>query len=69
MLSRPDDRSLLPGKVTDPGRTGVDKRKTLEGILWVLRTDAPWRDRPADFEKWNTVSQRFGRWGKAGGHR
>lgn len=52
MLSRPDDRSLLPGKVTDPSRTGVDKRKTLEGILWVLRPDAPWRDRPADFGKW-----------------
>ena len=24
---------LLPGKATDPGRTGFDNRKTVEGIL------------------------------------
>ena len=25
---------LLPGKQGDPGRSGVDNRRTLEGILW-----------------------------------
>ena len=32
---------LLPGKPTDPGRTGADNRRTIEGILWVMRTGAP----------------------------
>ena len=57
---------LLPGKSGDPGRTGADNRKTLEGILWVLRTGAPWRDLPAEFGKWGTVYQRFRRWANRG---
>ena len=32
---------LLPGKPTDPGRTGFDNRKTVEGILWIARAGAP----------------------------
>ena len=57
---------LLPGKPSDPGRTGFDNRKTLEGILWIMRTGAPWRDLPADFGKWGTIYQRFRRWDTAG---
>lgn len=57
---------LLPGRACDPGRTGDDNRKTLEGILWIVRTGAPWRDLPPDFGKWNTVYQRFRRWSKRG---
>ena len=59
-------KPLLPGKHTDPGRTGSDNRLTLEGILWIARTGAPWRDLPAEFGKWNTIYQRFGRWAKRG---
>jgi hypothetical protein len=36
---------LLP----DRGERGPpipDKRRTVNGILWALRTSAPWRDRP-----------------------
>jgi len=29
-----------------PGRLPVDDRATLEGILWVLRNDVPWRELP-----------------------
>ena len=43
-----------------------DNRLTLEGILWIARTGAPWRDLPAEFGKGNTVYQRFRRWTKAG---
>ncbi len=57
---------LLPGKASDPGRTGYDNRKALEDILWVVRTGAPWRDLPAEFGKWNTVYQRFRRWSSSG---
>lgn len=58
---------LLPGKPGDVGRPPAqDNRLTLEGILWIARTGAPWRDLPAEFGKWNTVYQRFRRWTKAG---
>ncbi len=57
---------LLPGKPTDPGRTGSDNRKTLEGILFVMRTGVPWRDLPAEFGNWNTIHRRFRRWESKG---
>ena len=53
---------LLPGKKGDPGRSGDDNRRSLEGILWIVRTGAPWRDLPDDFGKWFTVWKRFRRW-------
>ncbi len=46
---------LLPGKEGDPGRTGEDNRRFLEGVFWVVRTDAPWRDLPNEFENWFSV--------------
>ena len=39
---------------------------TLEGILWIARTGAPWRDLPPEFGKWNTVYWRFRRWATRG---
>ena len=57
---------LLPGKEGDPGRTGGDNRKTLEGILWNIRTGSPWRDLPPEFGNWNTIHRRFRRWAKSG---
>ena len=53
---------LLPGKKGDPGRSGDDNRRSLEGILWIVRTGAPGRDLPEDFGKWFTVWKRFRRW-------
>jgi len=40
----------------------TDHRTTIEGILWITRTGAPWRDLPRRFGKWATVYQRFRRW-------
>jgi len=34
--------SLLPGKVSDPGRTGSDNRLFVNGCWWVLRSGAHW---------------------------
>ena len=35
-------------------------------MLWIARTGSPWQDLPKEFGKWNSVFQRYRRWGKAG---
>jgi putative transposase len=57
---------LLPGKVGDPGRTGSDNRLFVNGVLWVLRSGAHWRDVPERYGKDKTLHKRFTRWAKAG---
>lgn len=51
--------SLLPGKASDPGRTGSDNRLFVNGCLWVLRSGAHWRDLPERYRKWKTLHKRF----------
>jgi putative transposase len=58
--------ALLPGKAGDPGRTGVDNRSFVNGVLWVLRSGAHWRDVPERYGKHKTLHKRFSRWAKAG---
>ena len=43
-----------------------DHRVTFNGIMWVLRTGAPWRDLPERYGKWQSVYHRFNRWRKDG---
>ena len=38
----------------------------INGMLWILRTGAPWRDLPARYGPWRSVASRFYRWQKAG---
>ena len=55
---------LLPTK-----RRGVKPKKNrlvIDGIFWVLRTGAPWRDLPERYGPYTTVYNRFNRWRKAG---
>lgn len=40
----------------------MDHHRIVSGILWVLRTGAPWRDVPERYGKWATVYGRFRRW-------
>ncbi|MBB4132486.1 transposase [Xanthomonas campestris] len=53
------------GKASDPDRSGTDKRRFVEAVLWIARTCSPWRDLPEEFGKWNTVFKRFRDWVKA----
>ncbi len=38
----------------------------LNGMLWRLKTGAPWRDLPERYGKWQTVYSRFRRWQRLG---
>ena len=58
--------NLLPGKVTDRGRTAADNRLFVEAILYIARTGVPWRDLPLRFGPWNSNYQRFKRWCEKG---
>jgi transposase len=44
----------------------VDDRCVLNGIFWVLRSGAPWRDLPRSFGPYTTCYNRFVRWRRAG---
>jgi len=59
-------RDHLPGKRSDPGRTAKDNRRFVDGVLWLARTGAPWRDLPERYGPWNSAFQRYSRWSKRG---
>ena len=56
ILGRPDTR----------GSTGRDNRMFVEGVLWIVRCGAPWRDLPEVFGSWNSTFRRFSRWSAKG---
>src|SRR5260370_827517 len=57
---------LLPPQKPIVGRPAQDHRLILNGILWIVRTVAPWRDLPERYGPWGTVASRFYRWVNAG---
>lgn len=44
------------------GRPQSDNRKILNGLMWILKTGAPWRDLPEYYGPWQTVYKRFVQW-------
>jgi transposase len=55
-LSRPDKR----------GRPWADTRAVLNGVLFILRTGAPWRDLPDCYPSRSTCHRRFQQWVRQG---
>jgi transposase len=43
-----------------------NNRQVLNGIFWVLRAGAPWRDLPGRYGPYTTAYNRFNRWRKDG---
>jgi transposase len=59
-------KDILPGKEGDRGRSAVDNRTFVNGVLWVLRSGAFWCHMPECYGNWKSNHKRFTRWAKAG---
>ena len=60
----------LPQPKSGPGKSGRPTtcyRKVLNGILWIHRTGAPWKDLPKRYAPYQTCHRRFQEWVKKGG--
>ncbi len=51
----------LPSAVTG-GRPREDDRRVLNGIVWKVRSGAPWRDVLVLYGSWKSIYTRFRRW-------
>ena len=48
------------------GRPRQDDQQILNGVLWICRTGAPWKDLPEKYPSYQTCHRRFQEWVKAG---
>jgi transposase len=48
------------------GRPAQDARAVLNGVLWVLRTGAPWKDLPERYPSYQTCHRWFQQWQQDG---
>jgi transposase len=48
------------------GRPWRENRAVLNGILWILRTGAPWADLPDRYPSYQTCHRRFQLWVQSG---
>jgi transposase len=55
-----------PGKAGDQGFQAKNNDVFLQGVLWILRTGAPWRDLPERDGNWGSIWRRFRRWSLQG---
>ena len=59
--------ALKPMLLNKPrGVPRVNDHRVLNGIFWVPRSGAPWRDLPEAFGPYTTCYNRFVRWRRAG---
>ena len=55
--------SLLPPERTGKrGRPAKDNRTMLNGMVWLARSGASWRDLPERYGPWESVYARFCKW-------
>lgn len=60
------DLSKDPAPDPRGGRPRADARRCVEGILWILRTGARWKDLPRLFSSYVTCWRRFEQWSNDG---
>jgi transposase len=60
---------FIPERKAGPARSGrppQEARAVLNGILWILRTGAPWKDLPERYPPRSTCHRRFQEWTQSG---
>ena len=58
--------SSLAPKKDGRGRPARHPREMLDGILWILRTGAPWKDMHQRYPPYQTCHRRFQQWVQQG---
>ena len=66
MLTPEQMRRIEPFFPLSHGVPGVDDRRVLGGILFVIRNGLRWRDAPAGYGPHKTIYNRFIRWRRLG---
>lgn len=60
-------KQYFPGRQAgERGRPRKDSRQMLNGIVWIARSGAAWRDLPERYGPWQTVYKRFVQWQTSG---
>jgi putative transposase len=59
-------KDILPGRAESVGRTALDNRVFVNGVLWVLRSGAHWHDLPERYGRYKSLHKRFSRWAANG---
>lgn len=62
-------RDIIPDgfvRTDGRGRPWADKRGVLEGVLWIAKTGARWKDLPAQYPPYQTCHRRFQQWVETG---
>lgn len=53
---------LPPERTGQRSRPRKDDRKMLNGMLWIARSGAQWRERPEVYGPWQSVYAQFAKW-------
>ena len=56
----------LPSREDGRGRPWRENREVMNGILWILRSGARWKDLPPRFPPYRTCHRRFRQWVRDG---
>ena len=63
-------KGMLPPEQPKSGKRGrpskSDNRSKLNGILWIAKSGAPWRELPERYGSWQTIYSCFRKWKNLG---